>query len=85
MNKYFAVLLFYGISISVIFILSRISPTKQDGGPGLGDLAFLLFSVLIVGLFLFSIYKAITGNSSFYIIAGIHLLVMLYLLFFRFR
>ncbi len=85
MNKYVAVLLFYGISILVIFILSKISPTAQDGGPGLGDLAFLLFCLIVAGLFIFNIYRGFAVDSSFFIIAGIHLVVILYLLYFRFR
>lgn len=85
MNKYLAVLVFYGISILVIFILSKLSPTAHDGGPGFGDLAFLSFSLVVVALFIFNVYKGFAVDKSYFIVAGIHLLVVLYLFFFRFR
>jgi len=81
MNKYLVVLVFYSISALVIFILSKISPAAQDGGPGLGSLAFLLCCIILLGLFIFNIYRGFAVDRSYFIIAGIHLVVILYLLF----
>ena len=76
MNKYLATLIFYVAAAGIIFILNKISPNQQDGGPGLGSFAIILFTIIVIGLFLFNIYKGFSINKEFFIIAGIHFLVL---------
>ena len=76
MNKYLSTLIFYISAAGIIFILNKISPNQQDGGLGFGALAILVFTIIVIGLFLFNIYKGFSVNKEFFIIAGIHFLVL---------
>lgn len=76
MNKYLSTLIFYVAAFGIIFILNHFSPNQQDGGLGFGGLAMLLFVVVVIGLFLFNIYKGFAINKEYFIIAGIHFLVL---------
>ncbi|MBX3240638.1 MAG: hypothetical protein KIT80_00630 [Chitinophagaceae bacterium] len=81
MNKYLALLLFYSIGALVIFILNKISPPAHDGGPGFGTLAFLLFCIIIILLIIYNTYKGFSADPGYFIIAGIHLAILLFILF----
>ena len=76
MNKYLSTSIFYFAAFGIIFIFNKTSPNQQDGGLGFGGLAMLLFVVVVIGLLLFNIYKGFFINKEFFIIAGIHFLVL---------
>lgn len=79
MNKYFGTVIFYGVSALTIFLLNKMDPSAQDGGPGLGGIAVILFVVILTGLLIFNIYKGFKADSSYFIIAAFHLIVLILL------
>lgn len=76
MNKYLAVLVFYAIAAALFFIFDKIDPTKHDGGPGLGSLVFVLAMIGVIVYLIIAIVKGFS-DRSFFIIALIHLIVLL--------
>jgi hypothetical protein len=77
MNKYLSTLIFYAVSFLIIFLLNKLSPNAQDGGLGLGSLAIILFFLLLIVLIGVNIYRAAKKDKQYYIIGGIHLVVLL--------
>ncbi|MEO6301830.1 MAG: hypothetical protein ABIP51_01540 [Bacteroidia bacterium] len=77
MNKYIATLIFYIASFIIVYILNWLSPGAQDGGLGLGSLAVILLVFVIIALMIISIYKGIKKSKDYFILAGIHFLILL--------
>lgn len=77
MNKYLATLLFYIVAIVIVIVLSKLSPNAHDGGPGLGSLAIVVLALIIIVLFAINLYRGFQTDKSYFIIAGIHLLVLI--------
>ena len=76
MNKYIATSLFYIVAIAIIFLLNKFNPNAQDGGLGFGSMAIVLLGLIIIVLLGVNIYKGIKVDKEYFIIAGIHLVVL---------
>ena len=83
MNKYLALLLFYIIAAAVYFICNKIDPPARDGGLGLGGMALLLGALAVFIYFIIAVIKGFS-DSSFFLIAGVHLMVLLVFLKFTY-
>ncbi|MBL7921493.1 MAG: hypothetical protein JNJ40_14335 [Bacteroidia bacterium] len=77
MNKYIKALIFYVAAFIVIYVLDLLSPGAHDGGLGLGGLAIILLVFVIMALICIHIYKGIKKSKDHFIIAAIHLLILL--------
>lgn len=77
MNKYLVTLLFYAGAFLIIFVLNKFSPNAQDGGLGFGSLAIMLLVLVLIVLIGVNIYRGIKTDKEYFIIAGIHLVVLL--------
>lgn len=64
------------ISFVLIFVLTKISPNAQDGGLGFGALAMLLLGLIMVILIGINVYKGIKVDNEYFVIAGIHLVLL---------
>jgi hypothetical protein len=53
-----------------------ISPTAHDGGLGFGGLAIILLTLTVLVLVIVNIYKGIKKEKGYFVIAGIHLLIL---------
>lgn len=76
MNKYLVLMLFYLITTTVYFICNKIEPPARDGGLGLGGFALLLGAFAVFVYFIIAIVKGF-WDREFFIIAFIHLIVLL--------
>lgn len=76
MNKYFALLLFYAIVAALYFICNKIEPPARDGGLGLGGFALLLGALAVFIYFIIAVVRGFS-DSSFFLIALVHLIVLL--------
>ncbi len=76
MKKYQSTIIFYVVSVLVIYLLSILSPNQQDGGPGLGSLAIVLFVLAVMVMAVINAFKGIK-QKEYFLLAGIHLLVLL--------
>lgn len=79
MNKYLVLLIFYIIASLIVFIFYKIEPPAHDGGWGLGGLAFILAMLTVIVYLIISIVKGFSDHSYFFI-ALIHLVVLLFCL-----
>ncbi len=77
MNKYLLTFIFYITSIGIILLLNIISPNAHDGGLGLASLAIILMLVVVFGLVVVNIYKGFKKNKEYFLIAAMHVLVLL--------
>ena len=77
MNKYLATLIFYIASFIIIYVLNWLSPGAHDGGLGLGSLAIILLVFVIVVLIGINIYRGFKKSKGYFIIVGIHFLILL--------
>jgi uncharacterized membrane protein len=78
MNIYTKTTAFYIISAAVIFLLNWASPNQQDGGLGFGGLAVIVFVLTLVVLAVMNLIKG-SKDSRRYIVAGIHLFLLIVL------
>lgn len=78
MTKFRATLLFYAIAFTAIYLLFRVSPSQHDGSPGLGASAFMIFTMIVAILFVMNIYKGIRIHKQYFLIAAVHLLVLIW-------
>jgi hypothetical protein len=76
MNKYLTTLTFYVVSCVIIYVLNMISPGQQDGGLGFGGVATMLLVLVVLVLTVINIYKGFK-NKEHFLLAGIHLLILL--------
>lgn len=83
MNKYIALLLFYIITAAVYFICNEIDPPARDGGLGLGGMALLLGMLAVFIYFIVTVVKGFS-DSSYFLVAGVHLIVLLVFLKFTY-
>ncbi len=81
MRKYITTLIFYVVAFAVVYVLNWLSPGAHDGGIGLGGLALILLVFVIIALIGVSIYKGIKKSKDHFIIAAIHFLILLGLIF----
>ena len=77
MNKFKATAVFYVIALVVVFGLNKLSPGQQDGGLGFGGLSIILLVIMVFALLCFNLYKAIRHGKDYFLLAVIHLLVLL--------
>ncbi len=77
MNKYLSTLIFYAVSFLTIFLLTKLSPDAHDGGLGFGSLAIILLLLILIALIGVNIYRGAKKDKGYFIIAGIHLIVLL--------
>jgi len=76
MNKYIVTLIFYLISFVIIFVLTKVSPNAQDGGLGWGGFAMMLLGLILVILIGINTYKGLSRDKEYFIIAGIHMVIL---------
>lgn len=77
MKKYLHTLIFYTVSFLVIFLLNTLSPNAHDGGLGFGSIAIILLALTVIVLIGLNIYRGIKVDKAYFIIAGIHILLLL--------
>lgn len=76
MNKYLVTLIFYIAAFVIIYVLNKFSPNAQDGGLGFGSMAIMLLVLVLIVLIGINIYKGINVDKEYFIIAGIHFVVL---------
>ena len=81
MNKYLGTLIFYVVSFVVIYGLNIISPGQPDGGPGWGSFAVVILVLSALVLTIFNAYKGFKTSKDYFILAGVHLLVVMVMVF----
>ncbi len=77
MNKYLLTLIFYTVAFIVIYVLNKLSPNAHDGGLGFGSMAIVLLALILVVLVGLNIYRGIKVDKEYFIIAGIHLIILI--------
>ncbi|MFM6954888.1 MAG: hypothetical protein ACKOWL_07870 [Sphingobacteriaceae bacterium] len=81
MKPYFGTLVFYSTSAAIIYAINKLSPGQQDGGLGCGSVVLLLVVVSVLVLLIFNAFKGFKTNKTYFIVAGIHLLMLVLILF----
>jgi hypothetical protein len=81
MSKYLGTVFFYSVWVAVIYGVYTISPGQQDGGLGWGSVVLVLFVLSILLLLIFNVFKGFKVNKAYFIVAGIHLLMLMLILF----
>ncbi len=79
MNKYLVLLIFYLATAAVYFICNKIEPPARDGGLGLGGFALILGALAVLVYFIIAVIKGF-WDREFFVIAFIHLVVLLWFL-----
>jgi hypothetical protein len=81
MNKYIATLVFYLVAFIIFYVVNKYSIRPQDGGLSMGSVVILVGMLTILVLLGINVYKGFSVNKEYFILAGIHLLVFLGLVF----
>jgi hypothetical protein len=80
MNKFKGISLFYIAAFAILYGLNKLSPGQPDGGLGFGGLSIILFMLLVIVLICFNLFKGIKHGREYFLLAGVHLLVLLVLI-----
>jgi hypothetical protein len=81
MNKYIATLVFYLVGFIISFVVNKYTNSPQDGGLSWGSIVIMVGMLVILVLLGVNVYKGFSVNKEYFMLAGIHLLVFLVLLF----
>jgi hypothetical protein len=81
MNKYIATLVFYLVAFIISFVVNKYTNSPQDGGLSWGSIVILVGMLVILVLLGINVYKGFSVNKDYFMLAGIHLLVFLGLVF----
>jgi hypothetical protein len=81
MNKYIATLVFYLVAFIIFYVVNKYTNSPQDGGLSWGSIVIMVGMLTILVLLGINVYKGFSVNKEYFMLAGIHLLVFLGLVF----
>jgi hypothetical protein len=81
MNKYIATLAFYLVGFIISYVVNKYTNSPQDGGLSWGSIVIMVGMLVILVLLGVNVYKGFSVNKEYFMLAGIHLLVFLGLVF----
>jgi hypothetical protein len=81
MNKYITTLVFYLVEFIVFYVVNKYSISPQDGGLSMGSIVIMVGMLAILVLLGINVYKGFSVNKEYFILAGIHLLVFVGLVY----
>jgi hypothetical protein len=81
MNKYIATLVFYLVAFIIFYVVNKYSISPQDGGLSIGSIVIMVGMLTILVLLGINVYKGFSVNKEYFMLAGIHLLVFIGLLY----
>ncbi len=81
MNKYIATLVFYLVAFIIFYVVNKYSNSPQDGGLSWSSIVIMVGMLAILVLLGINVYKGFSVDKAYFILAGIHLLVLIGLVY----